>query len=324
MQVSDNVRAVQVPETNPMHPQFTTLYVVGQGQALTIDSGADEERYRWMLRGYLVAQEKVEIGQCAVTHFHADHSANLRWLCDEFRADAVLTAETAQRLPAEDLPADRHYVDEATVISPGSGVRLQVLITPGHSPDSVCFYLEDEGVLFTGDTVLGASSTAVQDMAAYMESLWRLRSLPNLRVICPGHGPLIDRPRAWLDEYIRHREERERQIVAELAAGPALTSWQIMERLYTDTHPRLRRLADRNVRSHLAKLEGEGRLRVHPGKRRSPDQAELAREAAAAQEHRDTIRRADEYREQARRRALTLQENPPAEEWQEPPRYELT
>jgi len=95
MQVSPSVRAVQVPETNPMHPQFTTIYLVGRGQVLTIDSGADEDRYRWMLRGYLAATEKAEIGQATLSHFHFDHSSNIRWLCDEFGAQAYVSPDTA-------------------------------------------------------------------------------------------------------------------------------------------------------------------------------------------------------------------------------------
>jgi endoribonuclease LACTB2 len=323
MQVSANVRAVQVPETNPMHPQFTTIYLVGRDQVLTIDSGADEERYRWMLRGYLAAAEKAEIGQCALTHFHSDHSANLRWLCEEFDAEGLVSAETAERLEAGRLPAKTAHFDGGTVLSPNGDVRLQVLYTPGHSPDSTCFYLEDEGILFTGDTILGGSSTTVQDLAAYMQSLRRLRALPNLRVICPGHGPIMDKPVEWIDEYIKHREERERQIVGQLSNGEALTSWQIMERIYGDVDRRLRRMADRNVRSHLEKLDKEGRIRVHAGKPRVLGQPELADREAEQSERTEVIRRADEYREQERRRALMLQENPPSEEWLEPPRFEL-
>jgi glyoxylase-like metal-dependent hydrolase (beta-lactamase superfamily II) len=289
---------------------------------LTIDSGDDEERYRWMLRGYLAATEKAEIGQAAVTHFHVDHSSNLRWLCNEFGADALISRETASRLDGR-LPAETQEIAAGGEISPGGGVRLQVLHTPGHSPDSLCYYIEDEGVLFTGDTILGASTTAVTDLAAYLESLRRLRALPNLRVICPGHGPLIDDPAAYIDGYVAHREQREREIVRCLASSEALTSWQIMERIYEDLNPRLRRMADRNVQSHLTKLEKEGRLVVHAGKARRRSPEETARSAAEEEERRDVMRRADEYREAARRRSLFLQENPPAEEWEELPRYEL-
>ena len=323
MQVSPNVRAVQVPETNPMHPQYTTIYLVGRDQVLTIDSGDDEDRYRWMLRGYLAATEKAEIGQAALTHFHFDHSSNIRWLCDEFGARALISRDTAARLDGR-LPSRVDDVSEGDELSPGGAVRLQVLHTPGHSPDSLCYYIEDEGVLFTGDTILGGATTSVNDLSDYMNSLRRLRNLPNLRVICPGHGPLIDNPAAYIDGYVTHREQREREIVGQLSSGEALTSWQIMERLYQDVDPRLRRMADRNVQSHLAKLEKEGRLTIHAGKPRLLSEAEQVQTAAAAAERAEVLRRAGEYREQDRRRALFLQENPPTEEWLEPPLYELT
>lgn len=323
MQVSPSVRAVQIPEFDPAHPRFTTIYLIGGDQALTIDSGADEERYRWMLRGYLAATEHAEIALCAVTHFHFDHSANLRWIGDEFGATVTITEATAARLEPHHLPEDGPTILKPDGVLDAGGPRLQVIPTPGHSPDSVCYFLEDEGVLFTGDTILGSSTTTVQDLAAYMESLSRLRNLPNLRVLCPGHGALIHDPFATLDGYIAHRQERERQIIEALSQEEALSSWQIMERLYPDVNPRLRRLADGNVRSHLGKLEAEGRLRVYPGKPRTIDQEAVAREEAEALARAEAMRQADEYREQAKRRAIFLQENPPDHLWLEPPRYDL-
>ncbi len=322
MQVSPSVRAVQVPETDPMHPQFTTIYLVGRDQVLAIDTGADEDRYRWMLRGYLAATEKAEIGLSALSHFHFDHSSNLRWVCEEFNAEAHVSPETASRLEGK-LPDHVLPLFEGGTLSPGGGVRLQVMHTPGHSPDSLCFYLEEEGVLFTGDTILGGSTTAVNDLADYMQSLRRLRALPNLRLICPGHGPLIENPAALIDEYISHRETRESQILTELSKDEPLTSWQIMERIYTDIDSRLRRTADRNVQSHLTKLDKEGRLQLHAGKPHKPTDAETAQEAAEHATREAVLSQADEYREQDRRRAVFLQENPPTGEWIEPPRFEL-
>jgi glyoxylase-like metal-dependent hydrolase (beta-lactamase superfamily II) len=302
-----------------MHPQLTTIYLVGGDQALTIDSGEDLERYRWMLRGYLAALEHCEIAQSAVTHYHADHSANLRWLRDEFGA-TVHVLDAGRALLADRLP-DAGVVpfDDGATIDAG-GAKLTALHTPGHSTDSVCYFLADEGVLFTGDTVLGASSTTITDLADYMASLERLRALPNLRLLCPGHGPPIENPAAYIDDYI---EPRERQILNLLEGGAVRTSWEIVEALYTDIDPRLRRAADRNVRTHLDKLAKEGRMIVYEGVRRERSPAEAA--TAAEEEHArlEVIRRADEYREQVRRRELFLQENPPSDEWLEPPHYQL-
>src|SRR5690606_21843426 len=85
-----SVRAVQVPDDNPMHPMFTNIYIIGQDQVLTIDSGETMERYQWMLRGYLAATEKAEIALAAITHHHADHSGNLKWVNKEYNADIVV------------------------------------------------------------------------------------------------------------------------------------------------------------------------------------------------------------------------------------------
>jgi ribonuclease/clavin/mitogillin len=324
MRISPRVRAVQVPDTNPMHPQFTPIYLVGEDQALTIDSGEDLDRYRWMLKGYLAASEHAEIGLSAVTHYHADHSANLRWLHDEFAAEVYAFGPGASLL-GDRLPPDGvSLLKDSDTIEVRGGLSVQLIYTPGHSVDSVCYYLEDEGVLFTGDTILGSTTTTVNDLADFMSSLERLLALPNLRLICPGHGPVIDNPQGYIRDYIAHRNQREREIVGLLSkTAGAMTSWQIMEALYGGIDPRLRRLADGNVRSHLRKLEKEGRIAVYAGKPRQRSAEETARAESEEHERLDVIRKADEYREQARRRALMAQESPPMEEWAEPPRYEL-
>src|SRR5262249_51848241 len=90
MRVSASVRAVQVPDENPMHPQATSIYIVGNDQVLTIDSGEALERYQWMLRGYLAAIEKAEIALAGITHHHLDHSGNLKWVRELYRADVLV------------------------------------------------------------------------------------------------------------------------------------------------------------------------------------------------------------------------------------------
>ncbi len=323
MQVTPNVRAVQVPDDNPMHPQYTTIYLVGQDQSLTIDSGEDFERYRWMLRGYLAAVEKSEIMLSAVTHHHADHSANLRWLQDEFGATIHALGGSADllgdRLPEQGV----QFIEEGDEILVAGDVRLQVMHTPGHSTDSVCYYLEEEGVLFTGDTILGASTTTINDLHEYMATLDRLRSLPNLKVMCPGHGPLIYNPIETIDDYIRRRTVREQEILDILAEGPEFTSWDMVERLYQDVDRRLWRAADRVVQTHLRKLEKEGAVKVYAGVPRTRSAEDAAREKQEEHERQEVILQAAEYEKQAKRRALGRQEAGPALEWLEPPRYEL-
>ena len=305
-----------------MHPVFTTIYLVGKDQVLTVDSGEDMDRYRWMLKGYLAATEKAAIALSAVTHHHRDHSANLKWLRAEFQTE-IYVLDSSKDLLQEQLPeAGVHSLIDGQTIDVG-GAAVRVIETPGHSVDSVCYYLEDEGVLLTGDTILGSTPTTINDLGDYLASLERIRRLPRLEVICPGHGPLIQNPREYVDDYVRHRQEREEQILAVLAGSGEMTSWQITERIYTDINPRLRRAADGNVRTHLRKLELEGRIKVYPGRARAISAAEAQKRTEEEQEHAAVIRKADEIREQARRRALFAQENPLLDEWESAPRFEL-
>jgi endoribonuclease LACTB2 len=305
-----------------MHPEFTTIYVVGQDQVLTVDSGEAVDRYRWMLRGYLAATEHAEIALAALTHHHFDHSGNLRWIRENLKAE-ILIPPGSESLLTEQLPSDGYSsLEDGRMIEVG-GVRLEVLTTPGHSLDSVCYYLETEGVLFTGDTLLGSSTTTIKDLGLYQQSLRRLLALPNLRVICPGHGQLVHDPRERLQSYVEHREQRERQILAILADGGELTSWGIMLRIYTEIDPRLRRAADGNVRTHLDKLEQEGRVRVEPGLARQKTDEELKQAAEAARRRADDEAATANAAAAARRAARNAQENPPTEEWEVPPRYEL-
>lgn len=309
-----------------MHPDYTCIYLVGGAgaQSLTIDSGEAIDRYQWFLRGYLAAVEQAEIGVATITHHHADHSGNLKWARAALGADIAIP-KAGRKLLAGKLPAQVSMLVDGDVITLDGGVRVQVLATPGHSVDSLCFYLEEEGVLFTGDTLLGSSTTTVWDLGLYRESLQRLAGLPNLEVICPGHGKIVHDPRERLQMYIAHRDQRERQILAALEGGGALSSWDIMLQLYPDIDPRLRRAADNNVRSHLKQLGDEGRVKTYAGVPARPRAAGAIRRDVEHARQRDlVIRQAKRYEDERRRAALRLQENPAASEWKEPPRYELS
>ncbi|MEO9255063.1 MAG: MBL fold metallo-hydrolase, partial [Tepidiformaceae bacterium] len=323
-QVSPNVRAVQVPDDDPMHPQFTSIYIVGEDQVLTIDSGEELERYKWMLRGYLAATEHAEIALAGITHHHSDHSGNLKWAHDEMKAEIVAPKSALPllkgRLPSKGV---RTFAD-GEVLDMGGGARVRVLLTPGHSVDSVCYYLEEEGVLFSGDTLLGTGTTTIHNLGDYRRTLQRLLELPNLKVICPGHGPLVNDPRERLQQYVDHRNMRERQILETLAGGGAMSSWDIMLQLYPDIDKRLRRAADNNVRVHLNQLQEEDRLKVYAGKPRRKNAAKgTPKQVEHARIRVDTIKRAEKFKAEDRRAQRRAQENPPTSEWIEPPRYEV-
>ncbi|MDA0353016.1 MAG: MBL fold metallo-hydrolase [Chloroflexi bacterium] len=326
MQISPSVRAAMVPDQNPMHPDFTSIYLVGPkgGQSLTIDSGEAIERYQWFLRGYLAAVEREEIGIAAITHHHSDHSGNLKWAKEVLSAEIAIPAG-GRRLLKGRIPREVSSLEEGQTIDLGEGVRVQVMATPGHSVDSLCYYIEEEGVLFTGDTLLGSSTTTVSDLGAYRQSLQRLLDLPNLKVICPGHGKIVEDPRERLLQYVNHRNMREQQVLDALKGSVQLSSWDIMLKLYPHIDTRLRRAAEGNVRSHLDQLAAEGQITVHEGKPRRP------RSTAAHNHEHEHVRQQDlvikhaKRIETARRRAeIRIQENPPSDQWAKPPLYELT
>ncbi|MBN9493779.1 MBL fold metallo-hydrolase [bacterium] len=323
MKVSPSVRAVQVPDQDPMHPDFTSIYIIGNGQVLTIDSGEAIDRYQWMLRGYLAATEHAEIALAGITHHHADHSGNLKWIHEELKAE-ILTPKNAVPLLKGKLPRSGvSHFEDGQVIELDGGIKVRVLFTPGHSVDSVCYYLEDEGVLFSGDTLLGSSTTTVGNLGDYRRTLQSLLELPNLKVICPGHGPLVHDPRERLQGYIDHRNLREQQILGVLKGGGAMSSWDIMLQLYPDINKRLHRAADGNVRSHLKQLEDEGRLTTYAGKPRRPSKRKIEREHEHARQREAVIRQAKRFEADKRRAMIRAQENAPTDEWIEPPRYEL-
>ncbi len=326
MKISESVRAAMVPDQNPMHPGFTSMYLIGTNgsQSLTIDSGEAMERYQWFLRGYLAAIEKAEIGLTTITHHHRDHSGNLKWAQAQLKTE-VMVPESGKSLLRGMIPAVVQTNKGGDVIELDGGVRVDVISTPGHSVDSTSYYIEKEGVLFTGDTLLGSSTTTVGNLSTYMKSLQTLLALPNLKVICPGHGAIVNDPRERLQSYVDHRNERERQIIGVLQGGRQMTSWDIMMEVYPKLSEGLRRGADGNVRQHLRKLIDEGVIKEYAGTpRKPPSKAKIQREREHARQNTALIRRAKALEAKMSREALRAQENPMAAQFIEPPRFELS
>ncbi|UCC71692.1 MAG: MBL fold metallo-hydrolase [Gemmatimonadota bacterium] len=251
------VKVVVAGNPGPLTLDGTRTYVLGPEPCLVIDPGPDLADH---LDAVEVTLGTVQVAAVCVTHYHADHAAGTADLILRLAAPLAATPQSAERaaLDPPDLP-----LAAGSTLDFGGG-HLEVILTPGHCADHVCFHWPQARALFTGDVILGEGTSMIAppegDMAAYMSTLERLAEL-DLSIIYPGHGPEIDEPAEKLIEYLEHRRERERQVLDALAAG-ATTPSEIRARVYEDLDPRLFGAAEGSVAAHLGKLVAEGHVRA--------------------------------------------------------------
>lgn len=256
------VRRVLALNPGLMTGPGTNTYLVGARQPILIDTGAGVPDYVPLLTTFVKTERLGDIPRALLTHRHRDHMGGVP---DVRRAYPRIPVG---KLVVNDpnLPVPMEPLADGVVIR-GEGVTLHALHTPGHASDHLCYYLEEERALFTGDLILGGSTTVIPpddgDLEQYLASLRRLLGL-DVQRIYPGHGPVLEPARPVIEEYIAHRLEREAQIVVALRAG-AETVPEIVARVYRDVAPALHPVARLSVQSHLVKLEREGRVRRLPG-----------------------------------------------------------
>jgi glyoxylase-like metal-dependent hydrolase (beta-lactamase superfamily II) len=221
----------------------TNTWVIGREPCWVVDPGP-------LLAGHVAAIAAEVAGRggaggIAVTHSHRDHS------------EAV--ARVAQELDAPVAAMDLAGTD--VVLTDGDRFGpLTAIATPGHAPDHLAFVAGT--ACFTGDAVLGQGSVFVAPdpgaLRGYLTALERLRAI-DLDVLCPGHGPPVADPAAKLDEYLAHRRDRERRLVAALDDG-LRSADELLERVWDDVPSGLRPAAMVTLAAHLDKLAEEGRL----------------------------------------------------------------
>ncbi|MBI4640485.1 MAG: MBL fold metallo-hydrolase [Candidatus Tectomicrobia bacterium] len=263
MQVAANVHLIPVPDPGRPPLYASNGYLVGRGgEVVVIDPGHETEQATQMLLDYVKSIGNPRIRDILLTHAHADHYGGVPRLKEVTGAKLKAHPKAVESLRGtKPLIQVDETIDEGSLIEI-SGLKIQVVSAPGHSWSQVNYLLLDGMVLFSGDNVLGAGTAAVGgadgDMVTYLETLKKLKSL-NSRVICPGHGAMIEDPGKKLDEYLTHRAEREQQILSLLRRGRR-TSRDLMMGIYPELQEWLLDSAERQVISHLTKLEGEGRV----------------------------------------------------------------
>lgn len=241
------LRIVRVLAPNPSvyTLEGTNTWIVGEEPSIVIDPGPDDTAHLDE-----VARTAGRIAAVLVTHDHEDHAPGAPALAERVGAP----------LHAFRLEGAEHLRDGQRFALSG-GAEMVAEHTPGHSSDHVAFFVPSERALFTGDAVVGRGTSFIDppdgDLAQYLRSLHRMQEL-SPRLIYPGHGSIVLDARAKLDEYVSHREDRERQTLEVLGQGPR-TVRDLVATIYADHPPEVHALAERSVLAHLLKLESEGR-----------------------------------------------------------------
>jgi glyoxylase-like metal-dependent hydrolase (beta-lactamase superfamily II) len=223
----------------------TNSWIFGEGPAWLIDPGPALPEHVEALTVEL--HRRGGLGGIALTHDHRDH-------------DEAVGAIRAV-FPEASLAAFRGEV-EVRLRDGGRFGPLEAVATPGHAPDHLAYVAGR--ACFTGDAVLGQGSVFIAPdpgaLAGYLEGLGKLRRR-DLAVLCPGHGPVVTEPAAKLDEYVAHRLDRERRLLAALESG-ARTVDEMLDAAWGDAPAVLRPAATVTLAAHLDKLAAEGRLPV--------------------------------------------------------------
>ncbi|WP_420381184.1 MBL fold metallo-hydrolase [Novosphingobium sp.] len=274
------VRRVLAPNPSAYTYTGTQTYLVGAGTNVAVidpgpagggESGHADTNGDGHVEAIMAAIGNAKLAAIVCTHTHRDHSPASRALQAATGAPIIGCAALSfvDDGPRSDAAFDPDYRPDRVLADgerlTGDGWTIAAVATPGHTSNHLCYALVESGALFTGDHVMGWSTSVVSppdgDMAAYMASLMLLQDRED-RVYYPAHGPQIDNPRQLVRGMIGHRRQRERQIVTRLTDA-ASTIPDLVAAMYKGLDPRLVGAAGRSVLAHLIDLQQQGRVIAH-------------------------------------------------------------
>jgi len=267
--VSPLIRRVIARNPGPFTYLGTATFIVGHGEVAVIDPGPDLPEH---LDALLAALAGEQVTQIVVTHDHADHSPLARPLSAATGAPvAGMTRPVAHSVTGPPVEAgdDNAFAPDRRItggeVFTGPGWTLRTIPTPGHTGNHLCFALDEENALFTGDHVMGWSTSVVVppdgDMTDYLASLRRVQD-GGFATLWPTHGPPVTDPAPFLAAYIDHRLAREAQVLDLLGQGVGRIG-EMVAILYAAVDKRLHPAAAQSMLAHLIKLVREGRVACH-------------------------------------------------------------
>ncbi|HSK72875.1 MAG TPA: MBL fold metallo-hydrolase [Pyrinomonadaceae bacterium] len=249
----------------------TNCFILGKKEFVVIDAASRDKIEQQKLFDLIDSfiGKSFSCKEIIVSHLHQDHFggeiALQKHLLEKFGLEIPISAH---KFTAESLQGKvkiGNFLEDGEILElkdeNGESFELKILHAPGHARGHLCFYDEEKGFLLSSDNVVGAGSVLIAppegNMRDYLNSLERMKNLPNLRFLCGSHGAAVIDAKGKIENYIAHRLERERKILEAIQAG-ARTPREIVEKVYTDVSPELWNLAEKSVEAHLEKLKDDG------------------------------------------------------------------
>jgi len=253
-QITPLVRRITAGNPGMFTGPGTNTYLIGDEEVTVIDPGpALHEHIE------AIIQASANIKQILLTHTHPDHSPGTRLLQDNIGVPVFALITESSKDQDTTFTPERILIDGEIIAN--EYYSIEVIHTPGHASNHLCYLLKDEKLLFTGDHIMDGSTVVIASpdgsMQDYIDSLAKLKEY-DLNKIAPGHGELIDEPYAVVDWIIKHRFERESKVIDVLKQHNSGDLNTLVKDIYSDVNPMLHPVAKWSLESHLVKLMDEG------------------------------------------------------------------